>query len=324
MRAMLRMKASIVTLALLVAGFAGGKAHAEMVTGLNAVVHDSVVTYQEVELFAAPAIETARRQYGDDRQAFMTKVNSLLADSLEQLIERQLILNDFKVSGYNLPDTIIEESVKERIRERYGDRKTLTKTLQAQGMTYEKFRQQMRDQIIVEALRAKNISSEIIISPHKIEEFYEAHKQEYQVEDQVKLRMIVLNKADTNDTHAVKLGEEIVGKLKDGASFTEMATVYSQGSQRGDAGDWGWGTRTSLRKELADVAFKLQPGEISDVVETAGACFIMLVEETKPAHTRPLSEMRAEIEKTLLVAERARLSNQYVEKLKKKTFVRYF
>jgi len=324
MRPMLRMKSPIAVFLLLAALCVGGNVRAEMASGVKAIVHDSVITYQEVELFAAPAIDLARRQFRNDREGFMKKVNELLADSLQQLVERQLILHDFKASGYNLPETIIEESVKERVRERYGDRKTLTKTLQAQGSTYEKFRQQMREQIIVEALRGRHVSSALIISPHKIAKYYEEHAEEFQVEDQVKLRMIVLNKSGEDDTQTAKLGEEILTKLKEGASFAEMATVYSQGSQRDSGGDWGWGTRTSLRKELADVAFELKPGEFSPVIETPGACFIMLIEETKPAHTRPLSEVSDEIEKNLLVAERARLANQYVEKLKQKTFVRYF
>ncbi len=298
--------------------------HAELASGIKAIVHDSVITYQEVDLFAAPAVDVARRQFRNDREAYSKKLNELLTDSLDQLVERQLILHDFNASGYNLPESIIDEAVKDRVRERYGDRKTLTKTLQAQGMTYERFRQQMRDQIIVEALRSKNISSEIIISPHKIEKYYNEHSTNYMVEDQVKLRMIVLNKTGESDTETLKLANDIEAKLKDGADFKEMASVYSQGSQRAQQGDWGWVQRSVLRKELSDVAFTLKSGERSSVIETPKACYLMLVEDTKPAHIRPLSEVRDEIEKNLLVDERARLDRQYTDKLKKKTFVRYF
>ena len=103
-----------------------------------------------------------------------------------------------------------------------------------------------------------------------------------------------------------------------------MASIYSQGSQRGQGGDWGWVERSVLRKELAEVAFSLKPGERSSVIETPQACYIMLVEETKPAHVKPLNEIREEIEKSLLVAERSRLAAQYIDKLKQKTFIRYF
>jgi len=297
---------------------------AELASGIKAIVHDSVITYQEVDLFAAPAVDVARRQFRSDREGFMKKVNDLLGESLDQLVERQLILHDFQAAGYNLPESIIDEAVKDRVRERYGDQITLTKTLKAQGMSRERFRQQMRDQIIVEALRSKNISSEIIISPRKIEKYYNEHATNYMVEDQVKLRMIVLNKTSETDEQARKLADDVETKLKDGASFAEMASVYSQGSQRAQQGDWGWVERSVLRKELAEVAFTLKAGERSPVIETPQACYLMLVEETKPNHIRPISEVRDDIEKNLLVDERARLDKQYTDKLKKKTFVRYF
>lgn len=300
------------------------RAQPKLASGITAVVHDSVITSQEVDIFAAPAVDVAKRQYRGDVDGFFKKVDSLRGESLDQLVQRQLVLHDFEASGYNLPESIIDEAIKDRIRERYSDLKTLTKTLQAQGITRERFRQQMREQIIVEALRSKNVSSEVIISPRKIEKYYNEHATNYAVEDQVKLRMIVLNKSAATDLKARELADEIVAKLKDGAKFTEMASIYSQGSQRAQQGDWGWGTRTSLKKELADVAFALKPGEISPVIETPTAMFIMLVEEVKPAHMRPLADARDEIEKNLLVEERARLDKQYTDKLKKKTFVRYF
>lgn len=309
---------------LVVTSLLSGMVRAELVSGVKAIVHDSVITYQEVELFAAPAIETARRQLRGEPQKFSDKLSELLADSLEQLVQRQLVLQDFKASGYNLPESYFEDAIQEQIKKEFNDRKTMIQTLRARGQTIEEYRQQIRDQIIVRALRSHNIPSDPVISPAKIEEYYKAHTADYQVEDQVKLRMIVLNKTGADDTNTVQLAEEIITKLKEGAKFAEMASVYSTGSQRGEGGDWGWGTRSSLRKELADVAFTLKAGEVSPVIQTDSACFIMLVEETKPAHARPIAEVRDEIERNLALEEQSRLADEYINKLKKKTFVRYF
>jgi parvulin-like peptidyl-prolyl isomerase len=79
-----------------------------------------------------------------------------------------------------------------------------------------------------------------------------------------------------------------------------------------------------LRQELAEVAFALKPGQVSDVIETPEACYLMLVEQTRPAHVRPLTEVRDDIDKTLRTQEQARLQKQWIESLKKKTFIRYF
>src|SRR5258705_7073515 len=250
---------------------------AELANGIKAIVHDSIITVEDVAAMSEPAAKALWRQYRDQPDVFQKKLAQAQTDNLEALLARQLILHDFKTAGYNMPESVIEEMVQERIHGRYGDRMTLTKTLQAEGITNEKFRQQIRDQFIIEVLRQKNISSEIIISPHKVETYYLAHRDDFKVEDEVKLRMIVLNKTtETDAPQAARLAEEISGKLKDGAAFAEMATVYSQGSQRKDGGDWGWVERSVLRKELADVAFSLKPGERSGVIELPDACYLML------------------------------------------------
>jgi peptidyl-prolyl cis-trans isomerase SurA len=298
---------------------------AELVNGIKAIVHDSVITVEDVEGFTEPAARALWRQYNARPEMLQKKMDEARVDSLEVLVERQLILQDFKTAGYNMPESVIEEMVQERIHSRYGDRMTLTKTLQAEGVTYEKFRQQIRDQFINEILRQKNVASEIMISPHKVETYYLAHKDDFKMEDEIKLRMIVLtNSADGDAPQTMKLAEEILAKLKDGAPFSEMASIYSQGSQRKDGGDWGWVERSVLRKELADVAFTLKPGERSGVIEIPGAYYLMLVEETRPAHHKSLGEVRDQIEKNLLLEERSRLEKQWIERLKKKTFIRYF
>jgi peptidyl-prolyl cis-trans isomerase D len=120
------------------------------------------------------------------------------------------------------------------------------------------------------------------------------------------------------------LAREIAAKLKEGATFAEMASIYSQGSQQHQGGDWGWVERPVLRKELADVAFTLAPGQTSDAIDTADAIYLMQVEDKKPAHAKPLTDVRSDIEKTLRTQEQARLQKQWIEGLKKKTFIRYF
>jgi parvulin-like peptidyl-prolyl isomerase len=243
---------------------------------------------------------------------------------LEQLVERALILKSFDTEGYKLPDSYVDELVQDRIRERFGDRVTFMKTLQAQGMTAEQFRKQVREQYIESALRNQNIQSEIFISPYKIQQYYLANQDEFRVEDQVKLRMIVLPKATPDDTNVIKLAREIQSKLKDGTPFSEMAAVYSQGSQQHQGGDWGWVDRSVLRKELADVAFSLPPGTVSDIVDTPDTCYLMLVEDKHASHVRPLTEVAADIEKTLRLKQQAKLQKDWIEGLKKKTFIRYF
>ena len=297
---------------------------AELIDGVKAVVSDQAITLSQVEEFTMPVMETLQRQYAGQPDVLRQKYDQTLRDSLEQLVERQLILHAFTVEGYKLPDNFADELVQERIRERFGTRTALMKTLQAQGGTIEQFRQELLNQYIVQQLRYKNVSQEIIISPFKVENYYLTHQENYKIEDQIKLRMIVLNKNSTSDTNTVNLAREIQSKLKEGATFQEMAAVYSQGSQQHEGGDWGWVERSVLSQELAAVAFALKPGQISDPVSTPESVYIMLVEQVRPSHVKPLGEIRGDIEKTLRTQEQARLEKQWIDGLKKKTFICYF
>ncbi|MBI5802866.1 MAG: peptidylprolyl isomerase [Verrucomicrobia bacterium] len=297
----------------------------ELVNGIVAIVGETVITEKEARQFIEPAIVALERQPGLTRQSYNERAMEIYKDGLNQLIERQLTLNDFKSAGYSFPESIIEDFVQERIRERYGDRVKLIKTLEAQNMTYDQFRTDIRDQFIVEQMNLKNVSSAVVISPFKIATYYAEHPEDFKLPDQVRLRMIELRKRDGGDPEAVRrLARELVAKLAAGTKFAEMASVYSDGSQKREGGDLGWVNRSVLRKEFADATASLKPGQRTGVIEVPDACFILQVEEVKSAQLRPLTEVRDEIEKTLLNQERARLQKKYVERLKKKSFVRFF
>jgi peptidyl-prolyl cis-trans isomerase SurA len=299
--------------------------HADMVDGVWAVVADKVITYAQVEEYTRPVEDTLRTQYAAEPDVYQQKYDAALHDSLELLVERELILNNYETGGYNkLPDSLADQLVQDNIRSRFGDRVTMLKTLQAQGITLEQYRKELLDQYIERGLRSLNVQKNIIISPYKIETYYQAHPDDFKLADQVKLRMIMLNKTSADDTNTLALAREIIGKIKDGAPFAEMATVYSQGSQQHQGGDWGWIDRTVLRKELSDVAFALKKGQMSDPIDTPNAVYLLLVEDKSTAHLKSLADVRDEIQKTLLIQEQDRQSKAWIDGLKKKTYVRYF
>ncbi len=279
---------------------------AELANGVMAIVDDAVITRDEVEGLIP---ESILRQFRSRPEQLQQSLLEARTNVLKKRIDRQLILHDFKTSGYNIPETILEDEVQNRIRTGFGDRQKLTKTLQAEGTTQEKFRQRIREQIIEEVLRHKNVSAEFIISPHKIEAFYQAHQEKFKVEDEVKLRMIMLNKStDPDGPQTKKLGEEILAKLNEGVSFNEMEALYSQRSQRGQEAEW-W-QKSELRKELAEVAFSLKAGQRSSLVDTPEAFYLLSVEEARPAHIRALGEVRDVIQKELTQVEKRRLEDQ--------------
>lgn len=293
--------------------------------GIVARVNDTVITMKEVLTVILPELEFLERRYGGDPVAFEQKVRELRANAIRDLVERQLILHEYKTGGYTpIPESYIEDQIAKDVRN-YGNSLTLTKTLQAQGLTREGYRQKVRERVILAAMTGLFVPRNPVISPFKIETYYKENLDKFKLEDQVKLRMIVITNRPGDSLYSPKsLAEEILTKLGEGASFAEMAKVYSQGSQSAEGGDWGWVERSVLREDLAQVAFSLKPGQRSGLIERPDGCYIMLVEETKTAHTRPLSEVRSEIEATLKAEETKRLHNKWIDRLKAKSFVEYF
>jgi peptidyl-prolyl cis-trans isomerase SurA len=300
---------------------------AASIDGIIAIVGDEIITKKDVDRAILPAIELLTTQYASQPEEFNRKLLELRRERIEELIARRLILMDFTNSGYNLPESFIEDQVRDRIRqEYYGDRVKLTKTLQEEGVTMDQYRRNIRENLIVRYLREKHVSQELIISPYKIEVYYRTNQNQFKMEDQAKLRLIELTKSKEAPEAAGAIAAEIIRKLDSGASFEELAAVYSESARRNQGGDYGWveRTRSGLRKEITEAAFNLKAGEHSKVIDTPTACYVVKVEELKPSHIRKLSEVRPEIEKTLTAMEQKRLQEQWINRLKSKAFVRYF
>ncbi|WCJ59292.1 SurA N-terminal domain-containing protein [Fontisphaera persica] len=228
--------------------------------GILAIVHNAVITAGDVDYLTEPVMAALRVMYRD-RDELRQRQEKAFQDGLETLIERKLILHEFKTSGLMLPETVIDEEIRDRIRRRFGDRVQLIQTLKAQGRTFESWRQEVREQIIEEAMRAKNVSRAILISPHKIESYYSTNQAQYAHDDQVKLLMIRLDARAEGVDSAKKRGQEILQKLKNGQPFREML-IYNEGAQS----DWGWVDRKSLRRGITDQFFHLKPGQYSPLV----------------------------------------------------------
>ncbi len=308
--------------------FAHAEARSEpvMVNGIAARVNDAIITFQQIEGEMDEPERLLRSQLWKQPEILKQRITDLRNNTVELLIERLLILDDFNNNpNYKLPESVVEDVIRRRIRDKFGDRARMIKTLEQQGIKLETFRQRIKDEIIVNAMEFKNVGSGIVISPYKIQTEYELHLEDMKVDDEVKLRMIFLaNKPDRDAQATKKMAEEILSRIKGGASFAEEASTNSDDAYKAEGGLRPAEDRKTLREDLAKVAFSLKPGDLSDVLEVAEGCYIMKVEEFRPAHTKTLSEVRGEIEKNLEDKQRQRLRKQWIDRLKAKAFIRLF
>ena len=121
--------------------------------------------------------------------------------------------HEYKEKGFNVPESLFERALNDRVREQFGDRVKCTKTLQAQGTTFESYAQRNREQLIIDLMTHEFVSGDkIVVSPHKIEVYYGENPDHFKLPDQIKLRMIVI----TQTADAVPRNGEETGRRDPG------------------------------------------------------------------------------------------------------------
>ena len=138
------------------------------------------------------------------------------------------------------------------------------------------------------------------VSDADVQAYYNAHQDQYQVKDQVKVRHILIAVpagADAKTDAAAKAkAEDILKQIKSGGNFADLASKNSDDpGSKGQGGELGWLDRGKTVPEFDKVAFSLAPGQTSDLVKTQFGYHILQVEEKKTAHLRPLAELKPEI-----------------------------
>ncbi len=322
------MKKFLAAMALTAAIFAPEtvRAQAEVVDGIAAVVNGEVITYSQVRELIGTRERALRDAYSGEELENKIKETRLAA--LKDLIDRQLILQEFKGKELNIPDYLIDDRVKTIVREEFGgDRAAFVRTLKSQGYTVTKFKEVEKDKIIVQAMRQTFVKDDFVISPNQIQGYYDKNKEGYSTPEQIKLRMIVLREGGGDGLPGGEqaMAEEIRTKLVDGTSFDTLAQMYSEDEvTRDTGGDWGWIDKKTLSEPLTNAAFALRAGEISDVLNLGNSYYIMMVEARKNSSVKSISDVRDEIEQNLIQQEKGKRVQQWLDTLREQAYIKIF
>ena len=297
--------------------------HAQVANGIAAIVNDAVIPFSEVQKQVEDTERSLRDTY--DGPILVEKIKEARLNTLRALIERELIIQDGKTQGLFIPESYIEQRLKAMIQGQYeGDRTAFIRTIQSNGMSLSEVKKGFRDNATIGYMRRHNIPDNIVVSPYRVEQYYQDNVAQFTQEEQVKISIIFLRKAEdpSRVEQVKKMADEILFKLDSGADFGEIARSYSEGPRRADGGDLGWVKRGDLRAELVKIAFVLEPGQTSRVVPSEDGFYIVRVEETKRARVSAMGEVRAAIERTLLQEERQRLQQKWIDSLRAKAFIK--
>lgn len=247
-----------------------------------AIVDNNIILKSELEQFAY----STALQMGIDVQKEPDKFQQLLKQTLNNMIIQKVLLVKAKEDSIEVSDQQVEAMLDQQIQamvQQLGSEKQVEEYF---GMNLRQIRRDFRDEVkqnlLVRKLREKK-ALETQISRREVEEFYRAYRDSLpQVNESVKLSHILVDVQPSEA--AMKAAREkaqmILDRLKKGEDFAELARQYSEGPSAARGGDLGLMARGDLVKEFEEVAFNLQPGEISGIVRTQfGLHIIQLVKK---------------------------------------------
>jgi parvulin-like peptidyl-prolyl isomerase len=314
----MRVRSFVASLIFLVPLFAVTQARADeqVLNGIAAVVNDDVITFEQVEEMVGTQERAMEEQLKG--QDLADKVKELRTAAVQRLIDNQLILQEFNKNKYTLPDYVVDEQVDDRIKSQFGgDRSAFIRTLEAQGMTMDRYRTMVRDEIIVQAMRERSVKDDEIISPAAIQDYYNKNIDTYSTPEQVHLWMIVIK---TGGAAGKQMAEELRQKALGGADFDKLAQMYSEDPSQ----DWGWIDKKTLNESLTQIAFSMKPGDVSQVIELAGSYYLLYIEAKKAGTTKSLQEVHDDIENKLLEDHRQKAQEKWLEGLREKAYIKIF
>jgi peptidyl-prolyl cis-trans isomerase D len=156
-------------------------------------------------------------------------------------------------------------------------------------------------------LNDREAENKVTVSDAEVQNYYNAHQEQYRMPDRVRVRHILISMPKTEPgakpdqkgiDEARAKAEDVLKQVKAGGNFAELAKKYSQDpGSASNGGELGWVVKGQTVEEFEKAAFNQSPGEISGLVQTVFGFHIIQTEEKEQARLKPLSEVRPGIEK---------------------------
>ncbi len=249
-----------------------------------------------------PRITFHRSVSGEKRKRYYEK-------ALEELINRELQFQDAKAKGIK-PDQEKINAQMEKIKSRFNGEEEYKAVLEKEDTTEGKLKAQVERDILLQSVIAKMVTEPSQLCEAELKSYYENNASRFKQPQSVKLRLI--------STKDEKKANEILGRIKAGEDFGDLAAKMSEDSYRVKAGDIGYIHKGRMLPEIEDVAFKMKVGKVSDMIKAEDTWFIIKLEDKKPEHQLSYDEIKDKLKREL-EAERAQgLKEKWIADLRSK------
>ncbi|WP_243375016.1 peptidylprolyl isomerase [Geotalea sp. SG265] len=290
----------------------------ETVSAIAAIVNDDVITTLDVQKEADQiAREVEKKNAGE-----VPDKATIRKTALDRLIDKKLVEQKIKELDIKVPEEELRQSIEDVKKQNNLTQEALVAALAGQGLSFEQYKNQLREQLERLRLMSQEVRSKIQVGEREVREYYEANKARYGQEEFFHARHIFFkvdkNAPETEKAKVMATATRVLQEARSGKDFAELARQYSDDpAAKQDGGDLGTFKKGDMIAEIEAAVGAMKPGDVSDLVKTAAGLHIIKLEERGLGKPRPLDEVKGEIEDLLYKKKSEERFNQWVDELRK-------
>lgn len=295
-------------------------ASAVVIDRVVAVVNREVITQSDLDE-AAQALKKQGLRIGG-----LEEGKAIEHDLLNQMIEQKLLLQEAKKKGIHVSDQELELALKDiEERNRFQSQEALKRAVAQEGISWEKYIDDLRNQLTSLKLMNREVDSNILLNEEEVKAYYESHPEQFLLAEQIRIKQILLRIPEGASPDALERkrqkAAQLLSELKSGKRFEVLAEEYSDGAERRSGGDLGFFKKGDLTPEIDRVVFSLKDGEISPLVQTSLGFHLFKVEAPSDLRKQPFEKVKKEIEEKLRTEKRNGLRQKWMTEVWGHSFV---
>lgn len=239
---------------------------------------------------------------------------------LDRLVAFHLLVQESESRDVAVTSAEVELEI-DRIRLSYPSVDAFEAQLTNWQTSLDVLREEARKDLVISKVIETEVTSRLELDEEAVRGFYEQHREQFTEPAATRARHILFAVAEGTtpaDREAVRVqADAVLGELRTGGDFEELARLHSEDERTAPAGgDLGFVVPGQMVPAFEDALFKLEPGDISGVVESVFGFHLIHAEERRPERFLPFDEASGTIRLFLLKEERLALTETFIDELR--------
>jgi peptidyl-prolyl cis-trans isomerase C len=239
-------------------------------------------------------------------------------ETLDLLIDQELLWQAANENEVTATADEIERLLAE-FRGQFSSAADFTARLAIEGYTLESYRKHLQ-RLVVARKYLDQVTSRVVVSEAEVHDFYTENPESFRRPETVRVRHILVKVPDTASDDVRQVArqriETILAQARAGADFADLARRHSEDATAPQGGELGYFPRGKMVKSFEQAAFALQPGQLSDVVESPFGLHVIKLEDRRPAQRVAESQVRDQLTAHLQNLRRQQAEEREMQRLR--------